>query len=94
MVEAYGKKARQMNAQETLPQTRIHQGKHAGRELGKRSGGKERKKFFFPISENGLPSPYKASLQSYSYNYTALRSLASVALYMNTMKDIFLFQCT
>ena len=100
MVEAYGKKARQPDKRAGDPATDAQRSQFKGPR--KEKWRKRKEEFFFfqsqRVDSNPQPSPYKASLQSYSYNYTALRSFASVALYMNTKKDIFLFnrniQCT
>ena len=87
MVEVYGKKARQINAQDPAHRHAYTwvtvQAVSVGKTKKYRSGGNERKEKNFQSQEgesNPQPSPYKARLQSYSKIYTAQRSLASVAI--------------
>ena len=67
MVKVYGKKARQINAQDSSHRRAYTWVNAQGKERKERSGGKERKKIFFQslgVDSNLGPSPSKARLQS------------------------------
>ena len=83
MVEVYGKKARQINAQDPAHRRAYTWVNVQYKERKERSGGKERKKLFFSPREGiRTHNPHLRRQGSilYSNNYTALRILASVAL--------------
>ena len=84
MVKVYGKKARQINAQDSSHRRAFTWvNAQGGKERKERSGGKERKKFFSsPWEWIRTWDPHLRGQGSslYSNNYTAQRSSASVAL--------------
>ena len=83
MVEVYGKKARQINAQDPAHKRAYTWVNAQCKERKERSGGKERKKFFFS-PRDGIrthnPHLRRQGSSLSSNNFTAQSSLASVAL--------------
>ena len=81
MVEVYGKKTRQINAQDPAHRRAYNWVDAQCKERKERSGGKERKK---KTSSTRIrthnPHFGRQGSSLYSNNYTAQRSLASVAL--------------
>ena len=83
MVEVYGKKARQINAQDPLHRRAYTWVNAQCKERKERSGGKERKKkTSSPREGNRTHNPHlrRQGSSLYSNIYTAQRYLASVAL--------------
>ena len=83
MVEVYGKKARQINAQDPAHRRAYTWVNAQSNERKERSGGIERKKFFSSPREgirSHNPHLRRQGSSLHSKNYTAQRSLASVAL--------------
>ena len=83
MVEVYGNKAHQINAQDPAHRRAYTWVNAQCKERKERSGGEERKKKTFNHRE-GIrthnPHLRRQGSSLYSNNYTAQRSLASVAL--------------
>ena len=81
MVEVYGKKARQINAQDPLHRHAYTWVNAQCKESKERSEGKERKKkTSSPKEGNRTHNLRRQGSSLYSNIYTAQRSLASVAL--------------
>ena len=81
MVEVYGKKARQINAQDPAHRRAYNWVDAKCKERKERSGGKERKKkTSSPRIRIHNPHLGRQGSSLYSNDYTAQRSLASVAL--------------